>query len=89
LTKRARSLEFDPSAFEDLSWWIKEDRKTALRIMNLIKEVQRDPFAGTGKPEPLKHELAGCWSRRIDQQHRLVYEVKEERIRILACRYHY
>jgi len=82
-------LEFDPSAFEDLSWWIKEDRKTALRIMNLIKEVQRDPFAGTGKPEPLKHELAGCWSRRIDQQHRLVYEVKEERIRILACRYHY
>jgi toxin YoeB len=82
-------LEFDPSAFEDLSWWIKEDRKTALRIMNLIKEVQRDPFAGPGKPEPLKHELAGCWSRRIDQQHRLVYEVKEERIRILACRYHY
>ncbi len=89
MTKRARSLEFDPSAFEDLSWWIKEDRKTALRIMNLIKEVQRDPFAGPGKPEPLKHELAGCWSRRIDQQHRLVYEVKEERIRILACRYHY
>lgn len=89
MTKRARSLEFDPSAFEDLSWWIKEDRKTALRIINLIKAVQRDPFAGPGKPEPLKHELAGCWSRRIDQQHRLVYEVKEERIRILACRYHY
>jgi toxin YoeB len=82
-------LEFDPSAFEDLGWWIKEDRKKALRIIKLLKEVQRTPFEGTGKPEPLKHELAGCWSRRIDQEHRLVYEVKEDKIRVLACRYHY
>jgi len=82
-------LEFDPAAFEDLAWWIKKDRKKALRIVNLIKEVQRDPFSGTGKPEPLKHELSGCWSRRIDQKHRLVYEVKNDNIRILACRYHY
>ncbi|MBW1928938.1 MAG: Txe/YoeB family addiction module toxin [Deltaproteobacteria bacterium] len=84
-----RSLEFDPAAFEDLAWWIKKDRKKALRIVNLIKEVQRDPFSGTGKPESLKHELSGCWSRRIDQKHRLVYEVKNDNIRILACRYHY
>ncbi|MFZ0749897.1 MAG: Txe/YoeB family addiction module toxin, partial [Pyrinomonadaceae bacterium] len=51
--------------------------------------VQRDPFRGIGKPEPLKHELKGCWSRRIDQEHRLVYQVKDEKIRIVACRYHY
>lgn len=89
MTQPARSLEFDPVAFEDLSWWIEKDRKKALRIVKLIKEVQRDPFFGTGKPEKLKHELAGCWSRRIDQEHRLVYQVLDTKIRILACRYHY
>jgi toxin YoeB len=89
LSKPARSLEFDPDGFEDLAWWIKEDRKKALRIVKLIKEVQRNAFEGTGKPEPLKHELSGCWSRRIDHEHRLVYQVNENTIRILACRYHY
>lgn len=84
-----RNLEFDPLAFEDLAWWVREDRKKALRIIKLIQEVQRDPFTGIGKPEPLKHELAGCWSRRIDDEDRLVYEVKDDKIRILACRYHY
>lgn len=84
-----RSLEFDPDAFEDLAWWIEHDRKTALRSVELIREVQRDPFQGTGRPEPLKHELKGCWSRRIDREHRLVYEVREEKIRVLSCRYHY
>ena len=84
-----KSLEFDPSAFEDLAWWIQHDRKKALKIVKLVKEIQRTPFEGTGKPEPLKHELAGCWSRRIDQEHRLVYEVREDKIRVLACRYHY
>jgi toxin YoeB len=82
-------LEFDPNGFEDLSWWVAKDRKKALRVIKLIKEVQRDPFSGTGKPEPLKHELSGCWSRRIDKEHRLVYQVKDNKIRILACRYHY
>ena len=67
MTKPVRSLEFDPAGFEDLAWWIKNDRKKALRIVNLIKELNRDPFRGKGTPEPLKHELAGCWSRRIDQ----------------------
>jgi toxin YoeB len=89
LTKPAKSLEFDPAGFEDLTWWVEQDRKKALRILKLIKEVQRDPFTGTGKPEPLKHELSGCWSRRIDQEHRFIYQVKEDTIRILACRYHY
>jgi toxin YoeB len=82
-------LEFDQAGFEDLAWWIEHDRKAALKIVKLIREIQRDPFQGTGKPEPLKHELTGCWSRRIDQAHRLVYEVQASKIRILACRYHY
>jgi len=64
-------LIFDPLAFDDLSWWVKNDRKKALRVLKLIKEVQRTPFAGTGKPEALKHDLAGCWSRRIDREHRV------------------
>ena len=89
MTKRAKSLEFDPAAFEDLAWWVEQNRKKALRIIKLIKEVQRDPFTGTGKPEPLKHELSGCWSRRIDKEHRLVYQINDDKIRILACRYHY
>ncbi len=82
-------MEFDPNAFEDLAWWVKNDRKKALKIIKLIEEIQRDPFQGSGKPEKLKHELSGCWSRRIDEKHRLVYEVLETKIRILACRYHY
>lgn len=59
--KPARSLEFDLAAFEDLGWWVERDRNKALRIINLVKDVQRDPFKGIGKPEPLKRELAGCW----------------------------
>jgi len=55
-----KPIEFDPSAFEDLAWWVQQDRKTALRIIKLIKEIQRTPFTGTGKPEPLKYDLPGC-----------------------------
>jgi len=84
-----RNLEFDPSAFEDLAWWIETDRKKALKIVKLIEAVQRDPFTGLGQPEKLKHELARAWSRRIDQEHRLVYEVQDNKIKILSCRYHY
>ena len=84
-----RSLEFDIAAFEDLAWWIQQDRGKALRIVNLLKDVHRDPFKGIGKPEPLKHELKGCWSRRIDREHRLVYQISVDKIRILSCRYHY
>jgi len=82
-------LEFDIAALEDLAWWIQQNRNKALRVVNLIKEVQREPFTGIGKPEPLKHEFKGCWSRRIDREHRLVYQITENKIRILACRYHY
>ncbi len=87
--KPSKSLEFDPAAFDDLAWWVEKDRKKTIRLIKLIKEVQRDPFHGTGKPEPLKHELSGCWARRIDDEHRLVYQVREDKIRILVCRYHY
>lgn len=89
MTKSDRSLEFDSAALDDLAWWIQQDRKRALRILRLIQETAADPFGGIGKPEPLKHELAGCWSKRIDDEHRLVYQVTETKIRILACRYHY
>jgi toxin YoeB len=84
-----RTVEFDPGAFDDLAWWAEQDRAQAIRIIRLLRETKRDPFSGMGKPEPLKHELAGCWSRRIDQEHRLVYQVRPDKIRILACRYHY
>lgn len=84
-----KSLEFDPRAFEDLKWWIEQDRKVALRIMRLVENIQESPFEGLGKPEPLKHDLSGLWSRRIDREHRLVYEVRQDKIRILACRFHY
>ncbi|BAP56717.1 toxin of the YoeB-YefM toxin-antitoxin system [Thioploca ingrica] len=86
-----KNLEFDPIAFEDFAWWIEQDRNKAIKIIKLIREIQRNPYSGRGEPEPLKHELVGCWSRRIDQEHRLVYQVleTEDKIRILACRYHY
>lgn len=86
-----KNLEFDGDVFEDLEWWVEHDRRMALRLMKLIREVQRTPYEGTGKPEPLKHKLSGCWSRRINQEHRLVYQVVEEedKVRILARRFHY
>lgn len=84
-----RQIIFDPNAVDDLEFWVKENKKKAHKILKLIKESAKDPFKGIGKPEPLKYEFKGCWSRRIDQEHRLVYEVKKDFIRILACRYHY
>jgi len=83
LTKPVKTLEFDPAGFEDFAWWIGKDRKKAQKIVKLIKEIQRNPFEGTGNPEPLKHALTGCWSRRIDQEHRLVYQVLDEKIRVM------
>ena len=87
--KFAKNLEFDQNAVEDLSYWVKKDRRKAEKILDLIQELAKDPFNGTGKPELLKHNLSGCWSRRIDQEHRIVYSVENEKIRILSCRFHY
>ncbi len=84
-----REAVFHPQFREDLSYWVKMDRKAALRILELVEAAMRDPFTGIGKPEPLKFVLAGCWSRRITQEHRLVYRVSEHRIDFLQARYHY
>lgn len=84
-----RVAVFQPEFREDLRYWVKADRKAALRILELVEAVMRDPFAGIGKPEPLRFVLAGCWSRRITQEHRLVYCVSESRIDFLQARYHY
>jgi toxin YoeB len=80
---------FQPEFRQDLKYWVQTDRNTALRVLELIEAVLRDPFSGMGKPEPLKYVLAGCWSRRITQEHRLVYKVSERRIDFLQARYHY
>lgn len=80
---------FQPEFRQDLKHWVHTDRNTALRVLELIEAVLRDPFSGMGKPEPLKYVLAGCWSRRITQEHRLVYKVSKRRIDFLQARYHY
>ena len=80
---------FQPEFRQDLKYWVQTDRNTALRVLELIEAVLRDPFSGIGKPEPLKYVLAGCWSRRITQEHRLVYKVSERRVDFLQARYHY
>lgn len=85
----ARRLVFTPHAWEEYEFWQGQDRKTLRRINALIRDIQRDPFQGTGKPEPLRGNLAGYWSRRIDDTHRLVYCVEEDDLLILQCRYHY
>ena len=74
---------------DDLRYWIETDRKIALRILELVAAILADPFVGIGKPEPLKFELAGCWSRRITQEHRLVYRVKADRVEFHQAKYHY
>lgn len=88
-TGRERAALFTPAFLEDLRWWVATDRKVALRIFDLLAAVLRDPFDGLGKPEPLKHLGSGTWSRRITQEHRLVYSVAAERIDFLQARYHY
>ena len=84
-----RLLQFDSFAFQEYNDWIKENPKTAIRIGDLIKDIMRDPFKGIGKPEPLKHEWQGYWSRRITDEHRLVYKVLDDKIVIASCKYHY
>ena len=88
-SRQKREAVFQPEFREDLSYWVETDRKTALRIFKLVEAVMRDPFQGMGKPEPLKFLGSGVWSRRIIQEHRLVYVVRRERIDFVQCRYHY
>jgi len=83
------NILFHKQAFEDFQFWIKTDKKKTDKILKLIQEISREPLNGIGKPEPLKHELKGFWSRRIDEEHRLVYQIKENDLIIIACKYHY
>lgn len=80
---------FQPEFREDLRYWMKTNRKVALRAFELIEAMMRNPFEGIGKPEPLKFMLSGAWSRRLTQEHRIVYVVGNDRIDFLQCRYHY
>lgn len=84
-----RTIEFVPKAFKEYQDWVQKDRKTALRISDLIFDILRTPFDGLGKPEPLKHQFKGYWSRRIDQEHRLIYMVTDESVVIISCYSHY
>lgn len=82
-------IQFTPTGWSEFQDLLKQDRKLFLRAIDLIEAVSRDPFSGMGKPEPLKHQLAGCWSRRINDRHRLVYRVSGQTLVILSCIYHY
>lgn len=89
MAEKLREAVFHPEFIEDLRFWVETDRKTALRVLDLIGAVMRDPAAGIGKPEPLKHLAPGIWSRRITQEHRFVYHVKGDRVHFLQACYHY
>lgn len=87
--RRPRTAIFHPEFREDLRYWVDTDRRIALRAFDLIEAILRDPVAGIGKPEPLKHLAPGAWSRRLTQEHRIVYLVSNDRIDFLQARYHY
>ena len=82
-------LIWSEKSWEDYLYWQSHDKKILKKINNLIKDIKREPFDGLGKPEPLRYELAGCWSRRITDEHRIVYMVEDQSISIVSCRFHY
>jgi len=84
-----KKIVFEGNAFQDFAEWATIDKKLYKRIIDLIKDITRQPFSGLGKPEPLKHEFKGYWSRRINDVHRLVYKVSDDAITIASCKYHY
>ncbi len=86
---KSRDAVFQAEFRDDLKHWVKTDRKVALKVLDLVEAVLRDPFAGVGKPEPLKYLDVGAWSRRLTQEHRIVYLVRDNRIDFLQARYHY
>ncbi len=85
----SKTMSFTAEGWEDYLYWQSHDKQVLKKINQLLKDCQRDPFAGIGKPEPLRHELSGAWSRRITDEHRLVYFVDDDDVRVIACRYHY
>ena len=89
MQNKRREAVFQTEFREDLRYWVEVDRKTAMRAFDLIEAIMRDPLTGIGKPEPLKYLSPGVWSRRLTQEHRLVYLVRDDRIDFLQARYHY
>lgn len=89
MSRETREAVFQPEFLEDLRYWVETDRKLALRALELVEAILRDPFHGIGKPEPLRYLAPGAWSRRLTQEHRIVYLVREDRIDFLQARYHY
>ncbi len=83
------NIKFTNKSFEDFSYWIGTDKRKVKRILELIKDIQKHPFEGIGKPEALKYNLQGYYSRRIDQEHRLIYKIDNDELAIISCRYHY
>lgn len=83
------NISFTENAWEDYLYWKRMDKKIVKRVYELIRDIKRNPFEGFGKPEPLKYDLAGKWSRRITDEHRIVYQVVERHLIIYTCRYHY
>jgi toxin YoeB len=89
LSPKKREAVFQPEFLEDLRYWVETDRKVALHLFDMVEAILRDPFQGIGKPEPLRYLAGGAWSRRLTQEHRVVYLVRDERIDFLQARYHY
>ena len=89
MSPKTREAVFQPEFLEDLRYWVNTDRKLALRALDLVEATLRDPFQGLGKPKSLRHLAPGAWSRRLTQEHRLVYLVRDDRIDFLQARYHY
>jgi len=89
MTAGSRLLVFDRDFIDDIHYWVRTDRRTALKALELVEAISRDPFGGIGKPEPLRFLGSGVWSRRITQEHRLVYKVADDRVTFVQSRYHY
>src|SRR5258708_7529623 len=89
IQQKLRDIAIDPEFLEDLAHWVGTDRRIALKLIDLMQAVMRDPFSGAGKPEPLRHQLSGTWSRRLTREHRLVYVVSDERVYFIQARFHY
>lgn len=89
MARKGRQALVHPGFLEDLRHWVETDRQVALKVLHLMDAIVRDPFIGIGKPEPMRYELNGCWSMRITQEHRLVYQVSSDKIDFLQARYHY
>jgi toxin YoeB len=88
-SRRGPDAVFHPLFREDLRYWVESDRRVAIRALDLVEAIMRDPFVGVGKPEPLRHLAPGTWSRRLTREHRVVYLVRDDRIDFLQARYHY